>query len=142
MNVQTGKIAGLRVCRKSGFTLLEVMIALAVVAIALLALLSLHHQDLQSVIWAQDMSHAAMLAQTVMTQTELAPFPQLGTTSGDFRSMYREQYPNFRWQKVVQASGMFPDVRKVTVSVLYGPGFHRRFDLVEYLHGSLPEGQQ
>lgn len=127
--------------RVSGFTLLEVMIALAVVAIALVALLGLHHQDLQSVIQTQDRTRAAMLAQGVMTQAELGPFPQVGTTSGDFQSSYPGQYPNFKWEKVVQASGIFPDVRKVTIGVLYGPGFHRRFDLVEFIHGSLPEDQ-
>jgi general secretion pathway protein I len=127
---------------RSGFTLIEVMVALALVAIGLVALLGLHHQDLQSVIWAQDTSRAAMLAQVIMTGTELTGFPQVGTTSGDFQSLYRGQYPNFRWRKVVEPSEVFPDIRKVTIGVSYGPGFRRRFDLVEYIHGSLPEDQQ
>ena len=38
-----------RARRRAGFTLLEVLIAIAVLGIALLALLSLEHQDLQSV---------------------------------------------------------------------------------------------
>ena len=59
----------------AGFTLLEVMIAIAVLGIALLALLSLEHQDLQSVIRGQEISRAAMLAQALMTQAELERFP-------------------------------------------------------------------
>ena len=51
-----------------GFTLVEVMVAIAILGIAMLGLLGLHHQSLQSVIRAQDTTRAAMLAQAVMTQ--------------------------------------------------------------------------
>ncbi len=127
---------------RRGFTLLEVMIALAVLAIALFALLSLDHQDLQSVIRAQDMSRAAMLAQAMMTQVEISPFPEASTRSGDFQSMYRRQYPNFKWRRVIEPSAVFPDIRKVTVTVFYGPRFSRRFDLVEFVHNPIPPEQQ
>ena len=68
----------------AGFTLLEVMVAMAVLGIALLALLTLHHQSLQSVIHSRDISRAGMLSQTIMTQAELEQFPQLGVTKGNF----------------------------------------------------------
>jgi len=121
-----------------GFTLLEVMIAMAVLGVALLALLALHHQSLQSVIHGQDVSRAAMLAQAVMTQAELEQFPQLGKTAGNFARLFPGQYQDFRWQRIVEASGMFPSVRKVRVIVSYGPGLARNFALVEYLHNPLP----
>jgi general secretion pathway protein I len=121
-----------------GFTLLEVMIAMAVLGIALLALLSLHHQSLQTVIHGQDMSRAAMLAQAVMSQAELERFPNLGITKGDFSNLFPREYPNFRWERTVAASGMFPDVRKVVVTVLYGPNLSRSFSLTEYLHSPVP----
>ena len=126
---------------RSGFTLLEVMVALAVVAIALLALLSLDHQDLQSVIRAQDLSRASMLAQALMTQVEIGPFPGVATTSGNFQSMYPKQYPGFRWQESVTPSATFPDLRKVTIVVFYGPGFDSRFELVEFMHNPNPPEQ-
>ena len=47
------------------FTLLEVMIAIAFIGIAMIALMGLHRQDLESVIRAQDLTRAAMLAQMV-----------------------------------------------------------------------------
>jgi general secretion pathway protein I len=122
------------------FTLLEVMIAIAVLGIALLALLSLQHQDLQSVIGAQELTRTAMLAQTLMTQAEMERFPELGTTRGDFSRLYPGQYPNFRWVRIVEASGIFADVRKVEVRVSFGPGFGRSFDLVEFLHNPLTAG--
>ncbi len=123
---------------RAGFTLLEVLIAIAVLGIALMALLALHHQDLQSVIRAQEISRASMLAQTLMTRAELQRIPPLGTTSGDFNELYPNQYPNFRWTRTVEPSATFPDLRKVEVRVLYGPKFGRSFGLVEFLHDPRP----
>jgi len=124
--------------RYSGFTLIEVMLSLAVLAVALVALLSLDHQDLQSIIRAQDMTRAAMLAQSLMTQMEMSGFPPVATQSGDFQAMYPGQYPGFRWRRVVEPSAMFPDVRKITLTIFYGPGFHRRFDVVEFMYRPMP----
>ncbi len=114
------------------------MIAMAVLGIALLALLSLHHQSLQTVIHGQDLTRAAMLAQSVMSQAELERFPNLGISKGDFSALFPKEYPNFRWERMVVASGMFPDVRKVVVTVLYGPNLSRSFSLTEYLHSPVP----
>jgi len=124
--------------RCGGFTLIEVMISLAVVAIALVALLSLQHQNLQSVIRAQEMTRAAMLAQSMMSQIEMGGFPPVATQNGDFQAMYRGQYPGFRWRRAVEPSAMFPDVRKITLTIFYGPGFHRRFEVVEFMYHPMP----
>jgi general secretion pathway protein I len=124
---------------RAGFTLLEVLIAIAVLGIALLALLSLEHQDLQSVIRGQEISRAAMLAQAMMTQAELERFPPLGTTSGNFDRMYSGQYRNFRWARSVQPSPTFRDLRMVEIQVLYGPRFGRTYSVVEFMHNPLPQ---
>jgi general secretion pathway protein I len=125
------------VSQPAGFTLIEVMVALAVVAIALVGLLGLQHQTLQSVVRASDMTKAALLAQELMTQTEGGPFPPIAVTTGTFDNLHPRQYPNFRWQKSVEASAVFPDVRKVRIRVLYGPRFGRTFDLVELIRNPL-----
>ena len=122
----------------AGFTLLEVMVAMAVLGIALLALLTLHHQSLESVIHSRDISRAGMLCQTIMTQAELEQFPQLGVTKGNFERYFPGQYLKFRWERDVLVSGVFPDVRKVRVVVLYGPKFSRTFSITEYLHNPVP----
>ena len=124
-----------------GFTLIEVMFAMAILGVSLMGLLSLTHQGLQSVIRTQDMSQAAMLAQTVITQAEFDRFPIIGRSSGNFESLFPGQFRNFRWQRVVSASGMFPDVRKVTVIVYYGPKLGRSFSLTEFLHSPMPQEQ-
>lgn len=123
---------------QAGFTLIEVMVALAVVAIALVALLGLQHQTLQSVVRAQQMTTAALLAQQLMTKAELQVFPPLGNSQGDFQDSYRGRYRNFRWRRDVTRSAVFPDVRKVHVRVLYGPNFGRHFDLTEMLRSPAP----
>ena len=122
----------------AGFTLLEVMVAMAVLGIALLALLTLHHQSLESVIHSRDISRAGMLCQTIMTQAELEQFPQLGVTKGNFEGYFPGQYQKFRWERDVLESGIFPDVRKVRVMVFYGPKFSRTFSITEYLHNPGP----
>ena len=124
--------------RASAFTLIEVMVAIAILGIALLGLMGLHHQSIQSVIRAQQTTRAAMLAQAVMTQAELERFPDLGSTRGDFEASFRGEFRDFRWERMVVASGMFPDVRKVMVAIHYGPGFTQTFSLVEFLHSPIP----
>lgn len=124
--------------RARGFTLLEVMVAMAILGIALLGLLGLHHQSMVSVIRAQQTTRAAMLAQAVMTEAELERFPDLGMTSGDFEAAFPGEFPDFRWARNVVESGMFPDVRKVQVLVRYGPKLSLSFELVEFLHSPIP----
>jgi general secretion pathway protein I len=124
--------------RARAFTLLEVMVAIAILGIALMGLLGLHHQSMQSVIRAQQSTRASMLAQAVMTEAELERFPDLGRTSGDFESSFPGEFPDFRWQREVAASGTFPDVRVVKVLIRYGPTLSQNFALVEYLHSPIP----
>ncbi len=120
------------------FTLLEVMVAIAILGIALLGLLGLHHQSIQSVIRAQQATKASMLAQAVMTEAELERFPDLGHTSGDFEASFPGEFRDFRWERAVEASGSFPDVRKVQVVIHYGPTLGQSFALVEFLHSPIP----
>jgi len=124
--------------RARAFTLLEVMVAMAILGIALLGLLGLHHQSIQSVIRAQQTTRASMLAQAVMTEAELERFPELGHTSGNFEASFPGEFKDFRWERAVEASGMFPDVRKVKVLIRYGPTLSQSFSLVEFVHSPIP----
>ena len=124
------------------FTLLEVMVAIAILGIGLLGLLSLHHQSMQSVIRAQETTRASMLAQAVMTEAELERFPDLGSTRGNFEQSFPGQYQDCRWERIVQRSSNFPDVREVKVFVQYGPRFNQTFSLVEFLHSPVPPDPQ
>jgi type II secretion system protein I len=120
------------------FTLLEVMIAIAFIGIALIALLALHRSDLQSVIRGEDLTRAAMLAQSIMAQAEIERFPAPGQTHGDFSQLYPGQFPRYRWTRDVTQSPLFPDVERVVVVVQYGPEYSRSFDLTEFIHNPSP----
>ena len=124
--------------RARAFTLLEVMVAIAILGIALMGLLGLQHQSMQSVIRAQQSTRASMLAQAVMTEAELERYPDLGRTSGDFESSFPGEFPDFRWEREVAASGTFPDIRVVKVLIRYGPTLSQNFPLIEYLHSPIP----
>jgi type II secretory pathway pseudopilin PulG len=123
------------------FTLLEVMIAVAFIGIAMLALLSLHQNNLHSVIRAQQLTTASMLAQQLMSTAEADRFPPPGTTRGDFSRDYPGLYKNYRWQREVAVMPQFPDIRRVRVRVFYGPNFDRHFELLEFMHNPTPPQQ-
>jgi len=114
------------------------MVAIAILGIALMGLLGLQHQSMQSVIRAQQSTRASMLAQAVMTEAELERWPDLGRTSGDFESSFPGEFPDFRWEREVAESGTFPDVRVVKVLIRYGPTLSQNFPLIEYLHSPIP----
>jgi type II secretion system protein I len=123
----------------AAFTLLEVMVAIAFIGFAMLALLSLHHSGMQSVARARELTQAMMLAQGLMTDAEQTRFPEPGRFSGNFQKTYGAEYPKFRWQRIVEQSQDFPDVRRVRITVFYGPRFRRTFVLTEFMHNPLPQ---
>jgi type II secretion system protein I len=147
--VGIGRAAGARYDRKAGacaasfrahrgFTLLEVMVAVAFIGIAMMALLSLHQNNLNSVIQAQDLTRASMLAQQLMSTAEASRFPPPGWTRGDFSRDYPGQYDYFRWEREVDVMPEFPDMRRVSVTIRYGHSFGRSFRVVEFMHNPTP----
>lgn len=74
--------AGPAMMQAGAFTFVEVLIALFVVAIALLALLKLHLVSLDIADRAQIMSQAVFLAEQKIAETLTDGYPQPGTDSG------------------------------------------------------------
>jgi type II secretion system protein I len=68
------------------FTFIEVMMALAVVAISLLALLRLHIGSLAVAETAEITSQAALLADEKIAETLALGYPDIATDSGDVES--------------------------------------------------------
>ena len=102
---------------RAGFTLLEVMIAMAVLATAFTALLGLHVRNLDTVARDQAYLEAVLLARTLLVETELGGAAEVGTASGDFETLYPGQYPGFRWERSVLETGLF-ETREVRVRVI------------------------
>lgn len=68
---------------EAGFTLLEVLVAVAIVGIALVGLLRLHLLSLDATLAAQDLTTAVLLAEGKMA-TFMAQSPQEGEDEGQF----------------------------------------------------------
>ena len=86
----------------SGFTLLEVLVALAVLAVALVSLLGLQNRNLLLSVQAERLSTATLLVREMMTRTQLEGPDAARMTSGDFSEFHPGQYPEFRWYRTVQ----------------------------------------
>lgn len=77
-----------------GFTLLEVMVAMALIAIALTAVLGSQSQSVSLAGEARFYTTASLLAQSKMAEIEVKELEDLSTDSGDFG----EDFPGYTWQ--------------------------------------------
>jgi general secretion pathway protein I len=102
-----------------GFTLLEVVVAMAVLAVALVSLLGLYHRNLQQTIQTQRLSVAMLLAQEILTRTQLEGRTTTPQTTGDFVELHPGQYPEFRWQRTVYSTPL-AGLWEVRVAVSWG----------------------
>ena len=78
----------------SGFTLFEVMIALAVMSIVLVSVYRMHSQSLTMNTAARFYTLAPLLAQSKMAELETLSSEGFPDDSGDFG----EQYPGYSWR--------------------------------------------
>ena len=98
-----------------GFTLVEVMVSLAIVAFALTAVAASMNQMIDSANTMRDRTYASWIAQNKITEMRLADVtPDLSTTSGEV------DYGNNRWvwRAVVSETGI-EGFRRIDVSVSY-----------------------
>ena len=116
--------------RAEGFTLLEVLIALGILAIALPILLGLRNWDLQLHAKADELTTATLLAQEKLLEAEISKVVAVGETSGDFRVAplgYQslggtvDRAPNYRWKRIVVATPMTM-VREVKIQIMWPRG--------------------
>jgi general secretion pathway protein I len=82
------------ICADKGFTLLEVMIAVAIIAIALTTLLGSQSQSVSFANSAKFETMAALLAQSKMSELVTLEKNRLTSDSGDFG----DDYPGFTWE--------------------------------------------
>ncbi len=102
-----------------GCTLLEVLVAVAVLGLALVSLLALHVRNIDLIARDQRVTEATLLARGLMSEVEAGPFPDLGLEEGDFELDYPERYPELRWEREVTPTPV-PNVREVRVRVFRG----------------------
>jgi general secretion pathway protein I len=113
-----------------GFTLMEVLIAMAILALAMPILLGLRNWDLNLHSRAADITAATMLAQEKLIEAELSPVYPIGETTGDFRNPppgyqvpgdVAERAERYRWKRVITTTPL-PSVREVKIQILWQQG--------------------
>ncbi|HEX9154933.1 MAG TPA: type II secretion system protein GspI [Nitrospira sp.] len=119
-----------RLADKHGFTLLEVLIAIAILALALPVLLGLRNFDLDLHARAGDITAATLLAQEKLIEAELSPAFPLGETSGDFLNPpigyqalgdISNRADKYRWKRIVTTTPLNA-VREVKIQILWQEG--------------------
>lgn len=107
---------------EAGFTLLEVMVAVAIIAIAMVTLLGSQSQSVSVADRGRYTVDVALLAQHRLALLETEPFEDIASDSGDFG----EDYPGFAWRtEVEEISGEDLDLKDAD-------GLLKRVDLVVF----------
>jgi general secretion pathway protein I len=101
-----------------GFTLLEVMIAMAIVSIALVSLLALGNRSIGVNARLQKITQATLLAQEKMTDIEVRAATGGGQLDKE-EGILEEPFAEFRWRTAYEETPL-PSVRMVTVTVAWG----------------------
>jgi general secretion pathway protein I len=102
---------------ESGFSLLETMIALAIIGIALVTLLGLANRSIDTNGRLQKITQATLLAQEKMTEIEV-----LTSQGSDFQNeegTFENPFAEFRWRTTYEETPL-PVVMQVTVTVAWG----------------------
>jgi len=114
--------------RAGGLTLLEVLVAVAVLAVAMVTLLGLQARNVRLAAETRDLTVAGLLASSLAAKTLSGPFPESGTTQGTFTaddtamSDLGQEYGGttaagrFVWSRTVEWLG-FQNVRLVRIDV-------------------------
>jgi general secretion pathway protein I len=98
--------------KKAGFTLLEVMIAMAILAIALVAVFQMQSQSISMASESRFMTTASLLAQSKMTEIEAGKSLENQSQKGDFAP----DHPEYAW--TIQVTDTRIDkLKKIEVNV-------------------------
>ena len=117
-----------------GFTLLEVMVAMSIIAIAMTAVLNSQSQSVSLASEAKFSTTAALLARSKMAETEWGNRLDLASDSGDFE----EDFPGYTWQVTVEDVSMdLPEnvsnhLKEMTVIISWGEEGVYRYQLKAY----------
>jgi general secretion pathway protein I len=80
-----------------GFTLLEIMVALSIIAIVLVSVYRMHAQTISMNAQVRFYATAPMLAQKKMAEIESENPEDMGDDSGDFG----DEFPDYRWNIII-----------------------------------------
>lgn len=104
-----------------GFTLLEVMVALAVLSVALVVLFSQQATSISRGNEARIVTKATLLAQERMAGLIAEGRLRMGTEEGEVE----DSIPPFKWRQIVEEGGI-EGMRRLTIVVLWKEGERER----------------
>jgi general secretion pathway protein I len=103
---------------RQGFTLLEVMVALAIISIALVSLLALGNRSIATHARLQKLTQATLLAQQKMATAEVDA--RLGRLEKNRQEgAFSAPFTAYRW-RLEFADTPLPSIKTVTVTVTWG----------------------
>lgn len=103
----------------SGFTLLEIMVAISIIAIVLVTVYRMHAQTISMNFISRFNTVAPVLAKKILAQNETKTLDELADDSGDFG----KEFTDYKWQvsvKEVESEALgeiAKDVRQIEVTV-------------------------
>ena len=111
---------------EDAFTLLEVMVAVAIIAMSFVSLLSSQSQSISIAAGSRFETVAAMLARQKLAELEISGFEQAGSGEGDFA----DDFADYHWQAeateltedetgIIGSSGM---LKRVELTISRGDG--------------------
>ncbi len=103
--------------RAQGFTLLEVLVALAILSTALVLAYRVVSAALAAEGRSEQWTECALLAETLFRETT-ETFPEVQETQGQFPAPRDE----FSWKRVVRQSALYADARIVEITVTWKSG--------------------
>jgi len=112
----------------AGFTLLEVMVAVAIMAMVLITLLGLKNSSMKDVMLAKHITVATMLAKRMMVENTAAE-PDLSPE--DEGTFPEKEYQDYTWKKTVVPTPL-PQIMELHVAVLWKEG--TRDEMVEIVN--------
>jgi prepilin-type N-terminal cleavage/methylation domain-containing protein len=115
--------------RMQSFTLVEVLITLAILSISLLAIFRGNIFNLRSAKVASDLTTAVIAAESLLKEEITKGFPESGTIEGEFSDGLFE---GLGYEKRVEVMELpfATDIRLVTVEVMWGRGKSYRLQTV------------
>lgn len=108
-----------------GFSLLEVLVALGIMAIVLVSVYRLHSQTISMNLESRFYTQAPLLARSALAQFERAKQPELASRQGDFG----REFPGYTWKidvEDVSSIALGPeiakDMKRIDVAVALNEG--------------------